>query len=253
MSPSGHQKLRASWAVALWLLLILSGGLMTSLIRAPHVLSRMTPILVMSHVIGGAAMALIAIAQLRHAKDKMRWWRLLLVAATPAFGWLAYRSFSPLRAIPHAAVAALASLAVANIGRASLTERGGPPRQWTTRVATVGFGLVIVQIVAGAALRHHVIGLVWHLVVGGLASMAILAAAVATTQDQHTSAIQRRAARSAIAAVLVQVSLGVAVLLMIFVGPPSAAAWIAATVAHVVVGSLTLLAVGRFVAAVGGS
>jgi hypothetical protein len=253
MSTSDHQKLRGSWLVAGWLLLILSGGLMSSLIRAPQVLSSMTPILVMSHLIGGAAMTIMAIARLGYAKEMMRSWRLLLLAATPALGWLAYRSFSPLRATTHAAVAAVASLALAHRSRRSVTEPTSPQRSWTLILAIVGFSLVLVQVVVGAALRHHVMSLSWHLVVGGLATMAVLAAAIATTQDQHTTVTERRAARSAIAAVVLQVSLGVAVLFMIFVGPPNAATWITVTVAHVLGGSLTLLAVGRFIAAVGAS
>jgi len=119
-----------------------------------------------------------------------------------------------------------------------------------TASAQLAFGLVAAQVVVGALLRHQQIGLVWHLMVGGLAVLALLAPAVAVLQDATTPIAVRRAARWAITAVVVQIVLGAAVLLMIVIGPPSVAVWLAATIAHVTVGTLTLLAAGRFAFAV---
>ena len=242
MSTSGHRKFGGSWTLVAWLLVILSGALMTSLIRAPHVLSTITPSLVMSHLVLGAVVAMIAIGQVISAKGVTRWWRVMLVAATALGGWLAHRSVSPHTAAMHAALAALATIALADLPRGSRAEA----RWWTTVLSRVGFSLIVVQLAVGAALRHHVIDLPWHLFIGGLATMAVLGSAVPTTQHQQATPAEKRAAAAVIAAILVQVSLGVAIWFMILMGPPNALSWFTATVAHVIGGSLTLLAVGRF-------
>lgn len=246
MNTEVDRKLRGSWALAAWLLMILSGALMTSLLRAPLVLSSVMPILVMLHLVGGAVIAIIAIGRLIYARAVTRWWRVLLVAATPVCGWLAHRTFSPHLAATHAAAAAFATIALVGFRRGPRTDRAHPARRWATFLSRAGFILVLVQLAAGAALRHHVIDLPWHLFIGGLATMAILGSAVPTTQDQQTTVAEKRAAISVIAAIVVQVSLGTGVLFMMFLGPPNAATWISATIAHVVVGSVTLLTASRF-------
>jgi hypothetical protein len=242
----GNRRLRRPWALVAWLLLIVSGGLMTSLLRAPLVLSSVMPILVTLHLAGGAAIAIIAVVQLIGARELTRWWRVLLVTVTPVCGWLAHRSFSPYTAATHAALAAFATLALADFPRGTGTDRAHSGRRWATVLSRIGFSLILVQLAAGAALRHHVIGLPWHLFIGGLATLAVLSSAVPTTQDEQMTKAEKRAATAVIAAIVVQVSLGTGVLFMLFLGPPNAATWISATVAHVVVGSVTLLAVGRF-------
>jgi hypothetical protein len=246
MNTGADRRVRGSWALVAWLLLIVSGGLMTSLLRAPLVLSGVMPILVMVHWIGGVVIAIIAMARLIYTRGVTRWWRVMLIAATPVCGWLAHRSFSPHTAATHAALAAFATIALAGFRRRTRTDRADPARRWTAFLSRVGFSLILVQLAAGAALRHHVIGLPWHLFIGGLATMAVLGSAVPTTQDRQATLAEKRAAASAIAAILMQVSLGTAVLFMMLMGPPDAFTWIGTTVAHVVVGSLTLLAVTGF-------
>jgi hypothetical protein len=120
-----------------------------------------------------------------------------------------------------------------------------------TMSARFALGLVAAQVMAGALLRHQQLGLLWHLFVGGLAIVALLAPAVAVLQDPAAAIVERRAAQWAVTAVVTQVALGVSVLLMILVGPPSVTAWLAATIAHVTVGTLTLLAAVRFAAVAG--
>jgi hypothetical protein len=246
MNTVAHPKVIASWALIAWLLLILSGGLLTSLFRAPLVLSSVMPMLVMLHLIGGAVIAIIAIVRWLSERAVTRWWRVMLVAATLVCGWLAHRSFSPHTAATHASLAAFATLAFASFPRETGTNPTHPARRLTAFLSRLGFSLILVQLAAGAALRHHVIGLAWHLFIGGLATMAVLGSAVPTTQDPQATGAEKRAAGSAIAAILGQVSLGTGVLFMILLGPPNALTWVATTVAHVVVGSLTLLAVTRF-------
>jgi hypothetical protein len=246
MNPPAALRPHGSWAVVAWLVLIASGGLMTSLLRAPHVLSRVMPIVVISHLIGGAVVAIAAIAGLIDARGMTRWWRVMLVAAVPLSGWLAHRSFSPLQDAAHAALAALAIVGLTTFRFGSRHSIAHKRRQRRLVLSRVGFGVIVVQIAAGAGLRHHVIGLGWHLFIGGLATMVVLGSAVPTTQDQQSTLAEKRTAAAAIAAILVQVSLGTAVLFMILLGPPNDISWITTTVAHVVAGCVTLFAVGRF-------
>src|SRR5262245_41195836 len=105
MNTSDHPKLPVSWALVAWLLLILSGALMTSLLRAPLVLSIAMPMVALSHLVGGAAIALLAVGQVIATGRPARLWRAILIAATPLCGWLAHRSFSPLTTAIHAALA----------------------------------------------------------------------------------------------------------------------------------------------------
>src|SRR4029453_8865347 len=153
------------------------------------------PIVMISHLVGGAVIAIIAIAELiyapyfsvsfRGSRGMMRWWRVTLVAATPGCGWLAHRSFSPRNAATHAALAAFATIALAGLRPGTRTDSAHLARRWTTVLSRVGLGLMLVQLAAGAALLHHLIGLPLHLFIGGLATMAVLGSAVATTQDQQ--------------------------------------------------------------------
>ncbi len=234
------------WILVAWLLLIVTGALTTSLLRAPRVLSGVLSIVLVSHLIGGAAIAILTIADLLLARTPHRWWRLTLVAATAAFGWLAHRSFVPLLTASHAALAAFAAFALTELNGEAPTDHDAAPRGWISILARIGFGLVVVQVAVGAALRHHLIAFTWHLAVGGLAAMAVLAAGEVTIQHRSSRPAEKRAAISAVAAILVQAALGVTVLFMMLIGPPNAGTWIAATSGHVIVGTLALLAVGRF-------
>ena len=106
----------------------------------------------------------------------------------------------------------------------------------------LGFLLLLVQVALGALVRHHLVPVVWHVLIGGLAAIGILVPAVAITQEPSVTLDRRRAARWAIAALLAQVSLGVGVLFMILVGPPSPLIWLMTSASHVVTASLTLIA-----------
>ena len=124
---------------------------------------------------------------------------------------------------------------------------GGPGRRsWQAKVAGVGVLLLILQIALGALVRHHLIGYGLHLLVAGLTALAILVPAVAVRQDAGAAVVLKRAAALAIASLLVQLSLGVAVLFMILTGTASVYGWLLTTVAHVVAGAITLLAAASF-------
>ncbi len=234
------------WLVVLWLLLIVSGASTTGLLRAP-LATGVVPVVLTTHMVIGAALGLLAVGHLLRARRRGHVWRATLVAAALACGWFASRSFAPLMVAGHAALAAFATVALAG-GTPDApylhTVGTGKPRAqtWKAVVARIGFGLVLLQIALGALLRHQLIGLTWHLLAGGLAALAVLVPAVAVRQEASARTEERRAAKWAIASLLVQVSLGVAVLLMILIGTANVQVWLATTIAHVAVGSLTLLA-----------
>jgi hypothetical protein len=246
MNRSDHPQRHPHWLLSAWLLLILTGALTTSLLRAPLVVSGAMPFLLVVHTIGGGAITIIAIGYLVLERMPHRWWRVALVAGAGLFGWFVHRSFAPPVTATHAAVAAFAVIALADVNFDAPTGNPSRPPTWISRLARIGFVLVFVQVAVGAALRHHLATLTWHLVIAGLAAMAVLASAVLTIQHQSAPIADKQAARSAIAAIVVQASLGVAVLFMMLIGPPNAGTWIGITVAHVVFGSVTLFAVGRF-------
>lgn len=246
MNPSDHSQAHRRWLLTTWLLLILTGALTTSLLRAPLVLSGAMPIVLVAHMIGGAMIAITAIGYLALARTPHRWWRVSLVAGAALSGWFAHRSFAPLATTSHGAVAAFAAVTLADVNFQALAGNNSSPPAWIPRLARIGVVLVFVQVALGAGLRHHLVALTWHLVTGGLAAMAVLAPAVATIQHQSTPIGDKQAARSAIATIVAQATLGVLVLFMMLIGPPNAGTWITITVAHVLVGTLTLLAVSRF-------
>jgi hypothetical protein len=233
------------WMVVAWVILIASGASTSGLLRASVGIAGVGSAMLTAHIVSGAALGGMIVNHLlrRHTAQL---WPVAWIGATIALGWLASRAFAPVVAAGHAAVAAYAIVALAGIADAapSPVANSQPPRSWKGAAARVGFVLLLVQIALGALLRHHLISIVWHVFTGGLAALAILVPAVAITQDAPLSG-ERHAARWAITSVLVQVSLGVAVLFMILVGTPGVLAWVATTVSHVVIGAVTLLAAAR--------
>jgi heme A synthase len=169
------------------------------------------------------------------------------IAAVIATGWLARRSFAPLTSAEHAAIAAYAIVALAAPAgpAADHVVSSQSPRTWQGLVSRLGFVLLLLQIALGALVRHQLMPIVWHVLVGGLAALAILVPAVAITYEPFATRDAQVAARWAIASILVQVSLGIGVLLMILVGTPDALSWLVTTGSHVVAASLTLLAVAN--------
>jgi hypothetical protein len=228
-----------------WLLLIASGALTTGLLRAPVGPPGLGAAMLTGHKAFGAALGLIIVVHLLRTRAT-RLWPVASIGAAVALGWLAGRSFAPITVAGHATIAAYAIVALAAPGAAFSTAASSQsPRTWIAPVARLGFVLLMLQVAVGALVRHHLIPVVWHLFIGGLASLAILVPAVAIAQESFATSDQRLAARWAVASVLVQVSLGVGVLFMILIGTPNALVWLVTTVSHVVVGSLTLLAAAR--------
>jgi hypothetical protein len=148
------------------------------------------------------------------------------------------RTFAPPWAALHAIVAAFAAAAVVD----RIPMRTSSAAAWQRLSARLAFGALLIQIAVGGLLRHQLIALPWHLLFAGIAALLVLVAAVPTVQASTSLAAEKRIARRAISSVLVQVSLGAAMFMMILMGTENAPAWLGLTVAHVVMGSVTLVA-----------
>lgn len=241
--------------VVAWLLLMASGAFTTGLLRAPLGGPGLGPAMLTSHMVLGAALGLMLVFHLLRTRQTKLLTPVALIGAALAVGWFASRSFAPFTVAAHAALAAYAVVALASssAARSSAATSSQSPRTWKAWAARLGFVLLLIQIALGALVRHQLMTVVWHLLTGGLAALAILVPAVAITQESLATPHERRAARWAIASLLVQVSLGVAVLFMILIGTPNTLIWLATTGAHVVLGSVALLAAARLARACGGS
>jgi hypothetical protein len=235
--------------VLAWLLTMTSGALAASLVRLPTGVPGNPSLWFLAHAVIAVAIGSAVIGHLVRAHATGRLAPALFVAATFVCGLFVMRSFEPLASAAHAALAAYAALALAASGRGGLSGGmviGGPGgRSWQASVAGVGVLLLILQIALGALVRHHLIGYGLHLLAAGLTALAILIPAVAVCQDAGAPAVLKRAASLAIASLLVQLSLGVAVLFMILTGTASVYGWLLTTVTHVVAGTITLLAAAR--------
>ena len=160
---------------------------------------------------------------------------------------MAGRSFAPSTAALHAWLALVTAITLT-----AATFPAASPRvrvRWTAIVAHLGLLLMILQAAIGAMLRHHLTSLGWHVLLAGLASIAVLVPAVATLQKAEHDRRTLACAMSAIAATITQVTLGTAVFVLMVTGNPTVTQWVSTTVAHIVVGTLTLVATAIFAAA----
>lgn len=230
---------------------MISGALAASLVRLPTGIPGNPSLWFLAHGVIAVAMGSAVIGHLVRAQAGARLLPALFVTATFVFGLFVIRSFEPLTSAAHAALAAYAALALAaSLSRArppaGTGTRGlGRGRSWQASIAGAGVLLLMLQIALGALVRHHLIGYGLHLLVAGLAAVAMLVPAVAVGQDAGATAVLKRAASLAIASLLVQLSLGIAVLFMILTGTANVYGWLLTTVAHVVAGTITLLGSAR--------
>jgi len=247
---------RGVWIVVAWVVLVAHGAATTGILRAP-LGSRFNFGLWTfdSHQVLGAVAGCLAIVWLLRSPSSRRWPAILLVSATIVLGWLTTRVLDPRMASAHGALSAITALSVlsALTGQTSVRSTAAPEKRrgrWIVLLARAAVLLVMAQVAIGAALRHQLISMEWHLLFAGLAGLAALVPAVTIVNDPADDAHTRRAARWTIGAIVTQASLGVMVFVMMLVGPPSVMAWLTITVAHVTVGTLTLLATAAFARAV---
>jgi hypothetical protein len=233
MSVSHHHNGGSWWLVSASVISILSGAATTGLLRAPIGGPAVASATLTAHMIIGVATASVAVWYLARSRKTRAQVAIALVAAAVVSGWSASRSFTPFAVAGHA-IAAFAPLALLVDNTRALA--------WPPRAARVGFVLLLLQVALAALVRHRVIGLTSHVLVGGLAATAVLVPAVAVTQGDEALVVVKRAARWAIAALLVQAFLGASLLLMVAAGTDNVPMWAAAINAHVLVGTLALLA-----------
>ena len=240
------RKPRGRWIVVGWLATMTSGALAASLLRLPTGIPLDGSLMILTHGVIAVAMGSAVIGHLVRSGPATALVPAVLVTATFVWGLFAVRSFAPSTVAAHATLSAYAALALAAGGLSSKLAIGGPGRRsWQAVAAGAGVMLLTLQIALGALLRHHLMGYGWHLLVAGLAALSILVPAVAVSQDAGASSVLKRAATQAITSLLVQLSLGVIVLFMILTGRANVYAWLLTTVAHVVAGTIALLAAAR--------
>ena len=230
------------WLLIVWLAMVASGATTTGLLRSDSVNAGVVQGSLIAHEAGGFALGALAIVSLL-ARGARETWRAGIVLAVLACGWLAIRTFAPTWGASHAVLAACTAVAVTN--RRAFAGAAAP--RWQLIAARLAFVAMLIQVAAGALLRHRLIELPWHVLFGGVAALLLLVAAVPSAQEATRPASQRRAARMAIAALLTQVGLGVSLYVMLLIGSDNAPAWIGLTTGHVVMGTLTLVAASLLV------
>ena len=240
---------RTRWIVLAWLATMTFGARAASLLRLTTGIPVDGSLVILAHGVIAVAMGSAVIRHLVRARRATRLVPAVLVTATFVWGFFAVRSFAPMTVAAHATLAAYAALALAATGTGSLSGDvrvvGPGKRPWLAAVAGAAVVLLILQIALGGLLRYQLIGYGWHMLVAGLAALSILVPAVAVGQDAEAPTALKHVARLAISSLLVQLSLGILLLFMNLTGSTNVGAWLLTTLAHVVVGTITLLTAAR--------
>jgi heme a synthase len=201
----------------------------------------------LAHRVLGGALVLVAILlaiRLRHALSLIGVGTLGLVVA---LGWQG-APLSPARGVLHAllahlffAIAAVTCvLASAHWNRPA--ELSDVRRPFLRPLAAATPPVVFAQITLGALYRHNVTGIILHVAVAMAVALLALILSSVVLQNYPRPAPLRRSAATLIAVVLVQVSLGIASLVMLLLNFSATGYFIAATTAHVMVGAATFAA-----------
>jgi len=153
--------------------------------------------------------------------------------------------------VSHAVCAPLLlAVAAASVACTSTTWRRGPELVYDSgwpslrSLAVITPAFVLAQVILGAAFRHKVAGLTWHILGAMVVSLAVLLLGMFVMQQFPKHPALRPPAIALLTLVLVQVLLGIAAITAEMMAPDntvpqSVMLW---TAAHVAVGSLTLAA-----------
>jgi hypothetical protein len=147
----------------------------------------------------------------------------------------------------HACLAQVFFAAVVCLAlRASISpENGTQPfgaRRWPAipRLAGVTLVLVMLQVFLGAAYRHKALSVMPHLGGALLATLAVLGLSAFVLQSLPDHPVLRSAAVTTLTITLIQVTLGMAVFLMMLLDADTTLAAVISVVAHVLSGALML-------------
>ncbi len=189
----------------------------------------------------------VAFSRQRRAVQITAWAGAALAAISSALGMSDQASASVTVAIVHACLAPvilslMVSLVVLTAPADSSSEEplllpgGGKLRI----AALAGPPLALIQIIFGALYRHKAIGVLLHMGGALVVSLLTLIVCVAIMQQITHSIPLRNAAVVAMIVVLTQLSLGIAAFVMRLLDADTGTLFLAATVLHVTVGSMTL-------------
>ncbi len=217
--------MKSSAAIAL--LAIATGAIVTGIVTSGDHAS-----LIRIHAaLGIAAVSLVCF-------NRALGWRVILLVLMPGVLECLLRNQTVPTVIVHACLAPVFfSICVA------IAMKRDPSAPSTFRlVVRASPALVLLQIVLGAAYRHKAIGVMPHMAGAALVAGLLLVVGVMVLQRFPQSSPLRSTAGTLLAIVLLQVSLGIAVLVMRLLDFETTPAFVATAVTHVVVGSLTLAA-----------
>jgi hypothetical protein len=248
--------------VVLWLAVIISGAVTTSFLRAPLSNPAIGPATFTVHRLGGTAVAALLVILLLRDRSRvrglavqpaLRTWPVrrrlaaAFVSATAITGLIAGRSVAPSMAALHAWQAIVTAITLATV--TFPVSSPGVRVRWTAIVAHLGLILMVLQAAIGAMLRHQLTSLGWHVLLAGLASIAVLVPAVSILQRAEHDRRTLVCASLAIAATVTQVLLGTGVFVLMVTGNPTVTLWVSATATHIAFGTLTVVASAIFAAA----
>lgn len=239
--------------VALAVIVILTGAYITSVEVVAHQSQSSVEPNELAHWVLGGALTLLAIGLAIRIRSKPKFVRVLgwtgagILALLVASGWRG-APLSPGSGVLHALLAHLFFAAAVVVAVMTSAHWNGPAERTDVRrpflrpLAAATPPVVFGQITLGALYRHNVIGIILHVAVA--MAVALLALILSSVVLQHYSrpASLRRSAATLIAIVLVQVSLGIASLVMLLLNFSATDYFIATTTAHVAIGAATLAA-----------
>ena len=181
----------------------------------------------------------------------MRWlgWAALVIVAIE--GWSGMQSVRPLPGalgFVHALLApALLSMVVAialgaNVGRerGPLLEDPGQPSFRSLAVVVPSW--LFFQVLLGAAFRHGLIGVIWHILNALLVTILVLVVSILAIRQFPSHPSLRPAALLLAIVTGVQVALGFATFIVLLIGPANPTPLLLLSVAHVATGAVTLAA-----------
>lgn len=192
-------------------------------------------------------------AEQRKWLKRLAWIAFLGVIAQAAIGGVRvlFPAYKPEIAVPHALIAQSFFGVIVAIGvftsrgwfaKHEIQQEAGSPALRT--LAPVTIGAVLIQLVLGAGYRHGAWGIIPH-IIGAVIVLALIIWLASTVLVRHQDSYLRRPALSVLVLVIMQAGLGICAYLARLAAkgdPQPLEPMISLTVAHVVVGALTLAA-----------